>query len=1328
MAETLPRPTRALTARHDLIAALRSCSTEADVVQVLFQGMRERFGYEVVSMQVLEREGWYHLVAVDEGILQDVRRRRLDETPWAPFYERGVASVHVPPSAPPGLNRSRGLGAERTPQRVIFVPFEYQGQITGAVLYQTYAARPVPEDEIDFLLEIHRHLGVVVANAYLNELTRNQAVRLTALNTIARALASTLDEAGVVAALHQSLAPMLPLDTVAITVPEPDGAHARVRRSGGARTRPALRLPYGSRRLQPMRQVLQSGQPRLDLESGGSHPSSLYVPILDRGLARAVLSIHSTARNAYEDSTVTFLEQVADEAALALRNAESYAALEAQRRRHEVVNAVGRRLASSLDRWSIMRTLREELARHLAFDGFALATVTETEEGPVAEGYTYYGGEETDIYTVPLAAAGPSRQAYETGQPVLVRRSRWARSIEAQHPAGESLIRGEGAIVYVGGEHSETERRASRSLVWVPVRHGDRISALLSLQSFKADGFNEWHVQLLQDVAAHVSLALANAEHFAAAQAERRRLEALHVLELGVAGSGDERQVAEAVCLAAKDYIRDANFVLCYLDAEGRLTGYGFNHEAGIFEELEPKPPESTNHFRQVQESGRTLVRSIPVAEQNPARAWRSAVDSRLPVHVAWIPVSQGGRVVAALSAQRMEDTAFTNDEVTLLESAAPVVGIALRTVRLHRANELALAHSVRMQEVAALAGHDVATVVHSIAEQAQSMLGASGSACWAIDSDLRVSADGASGDPTALRVLEWAGAPGGRWTSAPRDPVSGRAGSTEWTLIPLWYADVLVGALGSIHPAGAVDQAGTGVLDFARHAAIAIENARLGAETRDRIRTLEAVAAFTELDVIQPTRTRQEMAELIERALEPGGSLWLLDGEEMVRVGVAGHRVPVADPAALVRELRHDPPSERVRELLLELTASGSGSATPVLVDGRLCGLVVVEGRTGSYIETRRLMSVLAGQAGVVLGRLRLVDALERERRMMEAILRHSPVGVILEDETGRVIYANPEAEQLYGVAADAMTGRELAEILNDAGAEVQSDPEAEPGSPLVLKMSDPDRVVEVRRVPIPGAAAEPAATLSMHEDVTEERQMLEAKDLMLRAIGHEVRSPAAAMRSTLAGILQWENLMEAKQRSALLAEAYEMSDRLLSLVEGQLIIAKLETRRFEPNPARVALTQAVDHVMAVLRHRYGDRVGRVDVQLPVSLPDAFCEPTHLEQVLTNLMGNACEYTTAPIHVTARNLASGWLEVTVADEGQGLPADRVESLFRKTGPAGQNRARGGLGLGLYFCRLVVERSFGGRIWLAATGRGGTTFKFTVPAAENVSLTAVSGG
>jgi signal transduction histidine kinase len=133
---------------------------------------------------------------------------------------------------------------------------------------------------------------------------------------------------------------------------------------------------------------------------------------------------------------------------------------------------------------------------------------------------------------------------------------------------------------------------------------------------------------------------------------------------------------------------------------------------------------------------------------------------------------------------------------------------------------------------------------------------------------------------------------------------------------------------------------------------------------------------------------------------------------------------------------------------------------------------------------------------------------------------------------------------------------------------------------------------------------------------------------------------------------------------------------------------------------------------------------VSSIRLDIDPDLPDAYCEPTHLDQVLSNLIGNALEYTLgSQVHVRARALddslddsLDGWLEVTVADEGNGLPAEQLQSLFQKTGQAGRKRARGGLGLGLYLCRLVVERSFGGRIWLAQTGPGGTVFKFTVPA------------
>ncbi|MGH7760039.1 MAG: sensor histidine kinase, partial [Candidatus Dormibacteraceae bacterium] len=149
---------------------------------------------------------------------------------------------------------------------------------------------------------------------------------------------------------------------------------------------------------------------------------------------------------------------------------------------------------------------------------------------------------------------------------------------------------------------------------------------------------------------------------------------------------------------------------------------------------------------------------------------------------------------------------------------------------------------------------------------------------------------------------------------------------------------------------------------------------------------------------------------------------------------------------------------------------------------------------------------------------------------------------------------------------------------------------------------------------------------------------------------------------------------------------------------------------------PEPVDLGPALDGVIGVLMYRYQERSAAVRVNLPAGLTAAFCEPTHLGQVLTNLIGNALEYTESTVLVEARQMNRGWLEITVADQGQGLPAASLESLFEKTGPAGRNRSQGGLGLGLYLCRLVVERSFGGRIWVASSDRNGTTFKFTVPA------------
>jgi len=232
-----------------------------------------------------------------------------------------------------------------------------------------------------------------------------------------------------------------------------------------------------------------------------------------------------------------------------------------------------------------------------------------------------------------------------------------------------------------------------------------------------------------------------------------------------------------------------------------------------------------------------------------------------------------------------------------------------------------------------------------------------------------------------------------------------------------------------------------------------------------------------------------------------------------------------------------------------------------------------------------------------LVAGRLAVDERVEVYPRGVQSKVRGLQVhGHAVERATA----GQRTAVNLQGVERSAI---ERGDVLAPAGALV---PTLLLDGTLELHMHDPDRTVHVRRVIIPGLEGEPAGILTLHEDVTAQRIALEAKDLMLRAIGHEVRSPAAAMKNTLAGIMQWDNTIDATGRRELLQEAYESSDRLLSLVESQLIIAKLETRHFEPSPETVVLGQAVDGVMGILLHRYQERSAAVEVNLPAGLPPA--------------------------------------------------------------------------------------------------------------------------
>src|SRR6266849_4063969 len=698
-----------------LVHELGSCVTEADIAQVLYRGLHPLFGYDVVNLHVLEREGWYHSLSMDSGVLQDLRRRPLSGSVFVEQYAN--PRTVVIPLDPKRQEISKGPGAGRETKFAIWVPIEHQGEVIGSVIYQGYRSRRVPPTETAFLDEVHRRLGVLLTNAYLNELTRNQARRLEALNSIARAMASTLDEASVLTALHATLSQLLPVDVLHMAALDPEQPDKMRLLNVEADTEPTSRwVAMKSAPAAPLRAIVRDSKPLLRYEPG----SALWVPIKEGGSLRGALGIKTKRSYAYEASTAAFLELVADEVTLALRNARSYEAIEGQRRRLEVVNSIGRRLASSLDRWSIMRTLREELSTFVDFDGFILATITQSKDGPVAEGYQYVAGVEEVVPPVALSVTGPSREAYETGRPVLVRKNPWAQAFASKGLERERWNVAKGAAIFPSGPPGDP-RLISGSFVWVPVLSGDRITAMLSLQSYRESAFDEWHVEILQGVAAHVSLALANADHFAEAQAERARLEALHELEMGVAGASDESQIAAAVFGAVSVYTDATNVVLIYLDAAGNVVGFT-GARGGLIGMLGPVPVAEAPLFRRLMAAGDKVLDSVePVAHDLDGPIGKY-IFSRKPSAVVWVPIMQGERVVAGISALRDDGGKFVPAHLKLLDAAAPVHGITHRPIRLHHANVRALAQPVRIQQRAALAGYELISAVSNVADQAHTM------------------------------------------------------------------------------------------------------------------------------------------------------------------------------------------------------------------------------------------------------------------------------------------------------------------------------------------------------------------------------------------------------------------------------------------------------------------------------------------------------------------------------------------------------------------------------------------------------------------------------
>lgn len=235
--------------------------------------------------------------------------------------------------------------------------------------------------------------------------------------------------------------------------------------------------------------------------------------------------------------------------------------------------------------------------------------------------------------------------------------------------------------------------------------------------------------------------------------------------------------------------------------------------------------------------------------------------------------------------------------------------------------------------------------------------------------------------------------------------------------------------------------------------------------------------------------------------------------------------------------------------------------------------------------------------------------------------------------------------------------------------------------------------------------------------EDATEERSRQQsARREFLSAVGHDLRSPLAALRVAVEALE--DGLAPDPQRyfRSMRADV----DALSHLVDDLFLLSTIEAGnlRFDKLPVDVAelADESIEALHPVARERHVELVLEADGVVP-----ALAGPDQIGRVIRNLVDNAVRHSPEGTTVTVTAAVEDGARVTVTDEGPGFSADMVERVFDEfvTGDPARSRAIGGAGLGLAIARGLVD-AHSGSIW-AESGAGGKVVFVLPPATASTS-------
>ncbi len=242
-------------------------------------------------------------------------------------------------------------------------------------------------------------------------------------------------------------------------------------------------------------------------------------------------------------------------------------------------------------------------------------------------------------------------------------------------------------------------------------------------------------------------------------------------------------------------------------------------------------------------------------------------------------------------------------------------------------------------------------------------------------------------------------------------------------------------------------------------------------------------------------------------------------------------------------------------------------------------------------------------------------------------------------------------------------------------------------------------------------------AATDALEDSLRKLRELEKVRDDLMKMIVHDLKTPLTSVLATLEMLADGDFGEVSTTQKGAIADAETKSEDLLGLIDDILEVARIEDATITLFLEPIAPPALLAELVYEWGHRFTQEGTTTSISVADDAPVFRGDKGLIKRVFSNLIQNAVTHSSHPVHLelSARRSGAGVL-FTVTDNGPGIPPEYHDLVFRKFGQVEMPRSprTRSSGLGLTFCKLVVERH-GGRIWLKSTEGKGSSFYIELP-------------